>query len=199
MPLPDGSYIIPAVPGAPAPYALHHPDRIQQFLFASKYMFDHENSSTDDIDSSQWRHELDHDIESVFWLMLYWAVGVQPENGSNEAINPLIWAGLMGSVDSRSILLKCGDLEIATHSAYRPLGSLLNKLAAIIVIDRHWFESDDPRNHPGYANEAFQRLILQFIFEHREKKFMRTPVRPQLRQPPKPSQNLSLSQTSTQT
>jgi hypothetical protein len=77
--------------------------------------------------------------------MLYWAVGVQPENGSEEPINALIWGGLMGSAESRSMLLRGGGLEIATHSVYRPIGRLLNKLAAILVVDRHWLLSNDPR------------------------------------------------------
>ena len=114
--------------------------------------------------------------------MLYWAVGVQPENGSEEPINALIWGGLMGSAESRSMLLRGGGLEIATHSVYRPIGRLLNKLAAILVVDRHWLLSNDPRNHPGYANEAFRRLILQFIIEHRDENFMKTKVCRQLRQ-----------------
>jgi hypothetical protein len=75
----------------------------------------------------QWRHELDHDTESVqvFWLMLYWAVGVQPGNGS-EATSAGIWGDLTGPVNSRSDLLNSG-LQDTTHSAssYRPLGSLL--------------------------------------------------------------------------
>jgi hypothetical protein len=42
-------------------------------------------------------------------------------------------------------------LDGATHSVYRPLWPLLNKL-----VDRHWVESSKPRNDPGCMNEAFQ-------------------------------------------
>jgi hypothetical protein len=160
-------------------------------------MFDPETFLTGDIDNRQWRHELDHDTESVFWLMLYWAVGVQPKEGPQEAINAFTWAGLMGPVKSRSSLLRSG-LDDATHSVYRPLESLLNKLAAILVVDRCWLGLSDPRNDPGYANEAFQRLILQFILDHRQEKFMKTEVDRKLRYPRKPTtQNLTPSSTLT--
>jgi hypothetical protein len=159
-------------------------------------VFDPETFLTGDVDNRQWRHELDHDTESVFWLMLYWAVGVQPKEGPQEAINAFIWAGLMGPVESRSGLLSSG-FRNATHSVYRPLESLLNELAAILVVDRRWLELSDPRNDPGYANEAFQRLILQFILDHRQEKFMNTEIDLKLRYPVKPTtQSLTPSRTS---
>jgi hypothetical protein len=60
-----------------------------------------------------------------------------------------------------------GGLNGATHSVYQLLWSLLKKLAAIF---RHWLKSSNPRKDPGYINEAFQHLILQFI-DHRTLNF----------------------------
>jgi len=195
VPSPNRPCVVPEVPGAPEPYASHHPDRIQQFPFAPNLLFIPEMSSTDDINNRQWRHELDHDTESVFWLILYWAVCVQPQDGPKEAIDAMIWGGLMGPVESRSNLLK-SDFKHATHSIYRPLESLLSKLAAILVVDRNWLESSDPRNNAGYANEAFQRLILQFILDHRQDTFMKTKVDRELRHPKRTPQSQSRTDTS---
>ena len=150
---------------------------------------------TDNVENRRWRHELDHDTESVFWLILYWAVCVQPQDGPKEAINAGIWGLLMGPVESRSDLLS-SRFQNATHSIYRPLGILLQKLASILSVDRRWLDSSDPRNKPGYANEAFQRLILQFILDHRQDTFMKTKVDRELRRPELIPQSQSRTHTS---
>jgi len=91
------------------------------------------------------------DTESVFWLLLYWVVGAQPEKEEKEPIDAGIWVGLTGSVTDHIRLLRSG-LDGATHSVYQPLRpfKLLNKLAAMLIVDRHWVESSNPRNDPGY-------------------------------------------------
>jgi hypothetical protein len=110
-----------------------------------------------------------------------------------------VWACLMGTARDRVALLRDRQsLDAATHSIYQPLWPLLSQLAAIIDVDRHWLTSDDPRNHPGYINEAFQRLILRFILDNGNKEFMQRKVRSRLRRPETISENLSLSHTSGQ-
>jgi hypothetical protein len=115
-------------------------------------------------------------------VLLYWLVGAQPENEVEEPIAASFWTGLTGSAASRIDLLQ-GRLSGATHSFYQPIRPLLIKLARILNVDRHWVESSDPRNDPGYINEAFQRLILQFIVDHRNEKFMQHRVESQRRRP----------------
>jgi hypothetical protein len=164
---------IPEVPMIAGHYETCHPDRIKKFPYRLReFSF----ISTDG--NPQWRHELDHDTESVFWVLFYWLVGAQPKNKDKEPIAADFWAGLTGSVTARRRLLR-HDLDGATHSVYRPLWPLLNKFASILNADRHWIESSDPRNDPGYFNEAFQCLILQFILEHRDEKFMQHRVESQ--------------------
>ena len=170
---------IPEVPSSSVErYRTCHPDRIKKFPHRP-----HEYSliSTEGTDH-QWRHELDHDTESVFWVFFYWLVGAQPENETEEPIAADIWAALTGSVNARINLLR-RDLLDATHSVYQPLCPLVQDLACILDIDRHWVKSSDPRNDPGYINEAFQRLILQFIVEHRTDKCMQHRVESQPRRP----------------
>jgi hypothetical protein len=142
----------------------------------------------------QWRHELDHDTESLFWVLLYWVVGAQPENEEKELIVATLWPRLTGSesVDDRINLLQ-GRLIGATHSVYQPLWSLLQKLADILNVDGRWVESSDPRKDPEYINEAFRRLILQFTLEHRNEKFMQHCVESQPRLPEVMSGLLNLS------
>jgi len=132
----------------------------------------------------KWRHELDHDAESVFWLLLYWAVGAQPEGFKAEPINRGIWSSLVGEVENRNNLVE-GRIDRATHSAYKHLWPLLEKVGAILAVDRHWVEPSHPRSDQGYLTEAFQRLVLEFILDNRGKEFMnynveRSPRRPEL-------------------
>ncbi len=166
------------VPESPECYKINHPERIKKFPSQPRESF---IVSTDRA-APQWRHELDHDSESVFWLLLYWAVGAQPEEEETEVIGASIWSSLMGPVAARVNMLQ-GDLDGATHSVFRPLWPLLNKLAAILNADGHWLKPSDPRKHPGYINEAFQRLILQFILDNRGKEFMVCKVGSELRRP----------------
>jgi hypothetical protein len=146
----------------------------------------------------RWRHELDHDTESMFWLLLYWVVCTQPEEkeSKEEYIDNQIWSSLMGQAMNRILLIRSRTLNCATHSVYKPLCPLLNKLAGILDVDRHWLESSDPRNDPGYLNEAFQRLILKFILDNRDQTFMKRKVSGRLRHLDRISESPSLSHTS---
>jgi hypothetical protein len=159
-------------------------------VFYSYYLAGEDQPVTE---NQLWRHELDHDTESVFWLLLYWAIAAQPEEGEEELIDTGIWGMLMGTANSRANLIGCRSLDSATHSLYRPLGPLLKKLARILDVDRHWLEPSDTRNHPGYFNEAFQRLILQFILDNRKEGFMKHKVQRDPRRPRIFSESLSAS------
>jgi hypothetical protein len=112
-----------------------------------------------------WTHELDHDMESVFWLLLYWAIVTQPEGHPGGDIDAPSWTGLLGNFNDRHTLI--GRLssenpldppERLTHLGYKPLVPLICSRAAILVVDRHWLlKSDsDGRKHPRYLCEAFQ-------------------------------------------
>jgi hypothetical protein len=185
---PDGEAVeIPEVPRSAERYGTCHPDRIEKFPYIPR-----EYSPIFTEGNAQWRHELDHDTESVFWVLLYWLVGAQPENEDEEPIAVNIWAGLTGSVTARIGLLQ-GRLTGAIHSFYEPLLPLLKKLARIFNVDRHWLQPSDPRKDPGYVGEAFQRLIHQFILEHRNEKFMQRRVSSQPRRLEQMSGLLSLS------
>jgi hypothetical protein len=60
----------------------------------------------------EFRHELNHDAESVFWLLLYWAMVVQPEGSfSKERID----AGSLERFERRprvQTILNQGTLDI---------------------------------------------------------------------------------------
>jgi len=194
--LPPKLGLVPAVPSSPEPYTCRHPDRIKKFPLEEEKVV--RRFSPHNVDR-QWRHELDHDAESVFWLFLYWLVLAQPGQSLKEVIKMSTWSMLTGTVSSRTALLRSlsedESLEELTHSIYQPLFPLLSKLAAILVVERHWLDESETRNDPEYVPEAFQRLILQFILDNRDKEFMTKQVDPQPRQVEGVGQNPNLLST----
>jgi hypothetical protein len=167
---------VPGIPNSPDPYTDAHPDRVTDLPSSTdSHIF---IPAADNEFRGQWRHELDHDAESVFWLLLYWAMVAQPENSHKEKIDVESWAQLNGNPESREglIILLATKLPNIVHSFYEPLRPLIKDLAAILVIDSHWLPASDPRKDRYYITEAFQRLILEFTIKNRDKEFMRTRV-----------------------
>ena len=99
VPPPPDAAVVPRIPDSPDRYAEVHPDRVKKFPNSEKRrLFDPEQVG-DESQKSQpkrWRHELEHDAESVFWLLLYWAMVVQPEKHPKEKIDAEYWVQLNG-------------------------------------------------------------------------------------------------------
>ena len=102
-------------------------------------------------------------------------------------------------IDSRITIIEPlarGRMTVALiHPIFKPLTSLSEDLAAILVVERFWLEESETRNDPEYIPEAFQRLILQFMLENRDEEFMTTTVEHEFRRVEEISQNASLSAT----
>jgi len=181
VPLGSGFFVFEE-PTSPECYAKVHPERTS----GSKAKDITVNPRNVDLSEAYiWRHELDHDVESVFWLLLYWAMVAQPKGGQTENIHSSSWSSLLGDVNDRERLLHgfcSGDSpRNLTHSVYAPLWPLIQNLAEILKVDKRWVPKDDVRRRPEYICEAFQRLILQFIISNRDKGFMTCPVDNSLR------------------
>ncbi|KAG9020747.1 hypothetical protein FS837_007910 [Tulasnella sp. UAMH 9824] len=117
------------IPSAPDRYAQHYHDtRLKKFPPTPWEDF------TEAVKSTPLRHELDHDIESVFWLMLYWAITAQPKGGAAEHIAVIAWLGLTGKFAERQSLLvsslRCRlIIEGTFHSTFLALHDLFGQLA----------------------------------------------------------------------
>ena len=190
---------VSAVPKSPACYASIHPDRIEKFPEEEEILLNPRKLTNQSQDHG-WRHDLEHDAESVFWLLLYWAMVVQPKTSEKEEfIDAMSWAGLLKDSNSRHSLIASLSSPTPpsnlTHSRYMPLQPLISKLAAILVVDTHWLPASDVRSHPEYINKAFQRVILQFILDNHGEKFMTDLIGPQLRKVAPLAQSQGLSST----
>ena len=166
---------VPGIPESPHRYTVVHPDRVKTFPASEDTFINPEREKSQ---PKQWRHELEHDAESVFWLLLYWAMVVQPEGCSKEKIRSHSWGSLLGNFEDREDFVDGLSRHAIpnTHSFYKPLRPLIKNLAAILVIDSHWLKASDPRKDTFYVTEAFQRLILKFMIENRNETFMDRPV-----------------------
>ena len=178
-------YYVPAVPKSPGCYSNAHSDRIDEFPEEIEELVDPrklKNQPQDD----RWRRELDHDVESVFWLLLYWAMVAQPEGLPGEYIDSSSWSSMLGNSGDRIRLvsgLSSGPPpQNLVHSVYEPVWPLISSLAALLVVDKHWLPESGARKRPDYTCEAFQRLILQFIDSKRSENFMTCRVGDSLRQ-----------------
>ncbi|KAG9019787.1 hypothetical protein FRB90_007930 [Tulasnella sp. 427] len=82
LPFPDDGLTLRPIAESPTQYAEAHPDRAHRFKCNPDYdnlPIPKPSENSERAAKFQWRHELDHDVESVFWLMLYWAICAQPK------------------------------------------------------------------------------------------------------------------------
>ena len=200
MPLYDVTYV-PGVPKSPECYANEHPERIDDFPEEVQKLLVDPHTLKNHPQDDGWRHELDHDVESVFWLLLYWAMIAQPEGRPGGHISSAIWTSLLETFEARHFLvdrLRSDNPPNLTHSVYKPLWDLISSLAAVLVVDRHWIPESNVRKRPEYMCEAFQRLILEFIISKHDEDFMTCRVGDSLRQVQGVAESQALSTTSSQ-
>ena len=145
------------------------PDRLTRFQCSPGSPDDHIVRVGARPDLSSWRHELRHDAESVFWLLVWWAVNAAaPTAGSTSKIPIGMWASLVDTnIDIRPLNIASDSLD----PAYAPLSELLNQLGQALKFDLHW-ATGTPYTHPEFLHEVFQRHILNFIVEYRGEKFI---------------------------
>jgi hypothetical protein len=183
VPLTTPIAFVCGAPRSPKCYTEAHPERISDIQAEKILVYPPEvNQSPDDC----WRHELDHDVESVFWLLLYWAMVAQPEGCPGEYIDSTSWSGMLKDSHHRANLvsnLSSGPPpQNLIHSVYEPVWPLISNLAALLVVDSYWIPEPNVRKRPDYICEAFQRLILEFIDSKRSEDFMTRRVDDSLRQ-----------------
>ena len=130
---------------------------------------------------SAWCHDLCHDAESAFWVLVWWAVNAHPNDGTeNETYIPaVLWAALN---DTSSKERFCNFSDHTLHPKYSPLLVLLNQLGESVMYNFHW-ATKEPYTHPEFLHEAFQWHILNFIFTNQAEPFMSLPKVDKLRDP----------------
>jgi hypothetical protein len=170
------------------------PGRLDEFPATEKQFYDVES----DIRHTPYKHELQYDAESVFWLLLWWAIQACPLGHSLKVnkIDDRHWDALTkkqdANEDPRERFVK-ESLNDVLHPFYKPLEALLKDMAQQLRGDHEKGEvqlkkldpnhKEDPsRKQPDYLHEAFQRLIIKFLFANYNQKFMTVPKGPDFRE-----------------
>ncbi|EFI26873.1 other/FunK1 protein kinase [Coprinopsis cinerea okayama7 len=122
-----------------------------------------------------WRHRLYHDAESVYWLMVFWALFAKPSvevEGTPEHEGYIPQYCWIEFCSGRKHNWPDGCKEEDIHPAYRPFYALLREMQRYLYVDPHWFPRDSPISRPEFLHECFQRVILSFLMSHSEEEFM---------------------------
>ena len=166
------------LPLAREAYERVFPDRLDRFPCD-----DGHTVTIGDTSDVVWHHELWHDAESAFWLLVWWTVTAYPEDSSMTQLPASLWTSFTDTLlDTRP----CTFSSEAVHNGYLPLHELLTQVGNAVAHDFHW-ATQKPYNDPEFLHEAFQRHILNFIFDHREERFMLLRKADNLRKPSSPT------------
>jgi hypothetical protein len=175
----------------PASLSLGMPDLVagaERYKRVRKVRFDRFPARPDDVlifehtkANKVWYHELRHDAESCFWLLVWWAIHIRPDNDEVASkIRPTVWTNLVAPIKPKqdcrgglltTIIANSGLLD----PAYAPLESLIRSMALHLRADLHWWDIDEhPKDvgDPAYMHEAFQRHIFNFLVANRDAAFM---------------------------
>jgi hypothetical protein len=143
------------------------------------------NISEDDLGKLPWTHELRHDAESVFWLLVWWAIHLRPPNNQTNANAPSqiqqdVFGDLvrvdpaMGKDGREHFLAKLNSGQSWLDPAYQELEPLFLQLAVQLDIDLYWAKLGGFKEmgEPGFLHEAMQRAIINFLVDHQNDPFM---------------------------
>ena len=169
------------IPEALERYQVVLPERLEQFRVDNGWHpIDHVTEmKLQAEDKREWRHELRHDVESAFWMLLLWVVIFRPSDDEEPPKIPLaFWInftteGWRGSLFTN---MKEKNKTPWVHPDLNPVRELLRDMAAHLDGELQWLPKEDKcyeqMTNPSYLREVFQRLILNFLFKYENEPFM---------------------------
>ncbi|KAM5545914.1 hypothetical protein V8D89_000040 [Ganoderma adspersum] len=183
----------------PARYEKYPPETIggaKQHGFTPPPPIDHSEFQSD----IQYVHRPEHDVESIFWIMLYVLLLVKPKDGeAAKYASPAfgqIWGPLsscsisgpaLGEEDSRNVIFerRISTWMDAFDGSMRDVGNMLCRIARQIKTE--WALWEGSATAPDHLHEAVQRIILQYLVDHREDDVVLLPgqTRPTKERPPR--------------
>ncbi|KAI0719835.1 hypothetical protein C8T65DRAFT_568580, partial [Cerioporus squamosus] len=149
-------------------------------------------------------HRPCHDVESIFWTMLAALLLAQPKSAEPEphasALVAELWENLHEHVipdqpdryrDKRDGILMMGDDHWEQHfyPEMRDVAYLLFRISRQIAPEYEYWTPRPPDDH---LHEAVQRLILQYLVDHRDKDI---PLDPDQERPTQPQKDTNKHKT----
>ena len=166
-------------------YETHLPDRLQKFPqpqvnqdgCAAKTT---KGKDIESLRSLPWSHELRHDAESVFWLLVWWAIHLRPKSSSSSKIDSTMFAQLTNidlerERDSRiAFMRELADGISWLDPSYQKLEPLFLQMTNQLTGDLYWAKDGGTAEmkDPEFLHEALQRIIFDFILENKAETFM---------------------------
>jgi hypothetical protein len=185
--VPPGGFFPPSMPELRGPvlerYRACVGNRLEDFPVKPVHSYKIEKAT----DIGAYSHRLSYDAESILWLLLYWAIQIQPEEGKKENQIPGdLWVALTSGDDQRDprhlFVDSYSKIPTVCHPDYQPLDRLLAALFGQLSGYQELMALPPPpkddRTKDEYLHEAFQRTILDFIGENIEKPFMLKQISP---------------------
>ena len=126
-----------------------------------------------------WTHELRHDAESCFWLLVWWAIHLRPKSSKpsppseieSDIFRDLTTVNPEAKKDRRGHFLDAlANQEPWLDPAYRELEPLFLQMARHLMGDLYW--ADGQMKSPDFLHEALQRIILNFLMKNQTNDFM---------------------------
>ena len=174
------------IPEALERYQLVLPERLEQFRVDNgRHPINHViEMKLQAEDKREWRHELRHDVESVFWMLLHWVVVFRPSQDTKPPTIPLaFWSIFTAEIYRPSLVARVREKEGNeedrwVHPELDPVWELIEQMAAHLDGEIHWLPKGDEcykqMTNASYLREVFQRLILNFLFRYGNETFMNT-------------------------
>ena len=113
-----------------------------------------------------------HDVESAFFLLAWWMVFAQPQDGEKKEakMDPYIYTRLTSDlafcIESRDGLLRGWPIKNRFHREYKKGNDLLRVLSSFIGPELQ-LATDESRKHPEYIFEATQRILIRHLWKER--------------------------------
>lgn len=123
----------------------------------------------------KFEHILRYDVESVFWCMVWWLLQARPEGSEQDKLQQKAWQNLIGAEDSRYDDYIVSRKRFPFHPDYIDISPLLESMREHLRIDLEFSKDKIKQKEPEYLCEVFQRLILNFLVEHRNAEFLWLP------------------------
>jgi hypothetical protein len=125
----------------------------------------------EEMGSSEFRHLLRYDAESVFWCLLWWCIQARPDKVPDEELSHARWSNLIDDDDQSRDTNFISKFPLdCLHSSYSQLAELLNNMRQHLQGDLDL--SELKKGKPEYLHEAFQRLIINFLITYKDEAFM---------------------------
>jgi hypothetical protein len=196
----DRFFSLPGLPCLSDPahsiYSEHLPNRLEKFPQPEKGQAANLATVPEGIEiekdalcSLPWTRQLRHDGESVFWLLVWWAIHLRAKPSKNSEPSKIkgYTFGLLANVDletkhdgRESFLSSLAEKVPWLDPAYQELEPLFLTMAHYLTRDLYWAKGQ--MKEPDFLHEALQRIILNFLMENNGRRFMHLKKDPDCRE-----------------